>query len=127
MPTYEAGTYRAEVSDQGFAVSAAKGTPYFFLTVRIKSRCGDRGAQHPCPRFERTVHLYVNTDIGVRILRDHLRALEVEVTDLTRLALDSSDPVSLVGREIVVECAHEEYAGQTRERWRIARPAPKRT
>ncbi len=123
MPTYEPGTYHAEIIDQGFAESGLKKTPYFFIAIRIKSRGGRQG---PCPQFERVVRQYLNTDVGQRILREDLRAVGVEVTDFAQLSLDLPEHISLIGLQIEVRCDHEEYAGQTRERWRVARPTGQR-
>jgi hypothetical protein len=121
MPTYTPGRYRAGILDQGFD-ETAKGTPYFFLQLRVLSRT-DAGKPADCPQLERTYRQYLSHEVGHRILRDDLGALGVEVDDLTRLDLASPDPVKLIGREIDVVCDHEIYNGRTVERWRIARPA----
>lgn len=122
MTTYDPGTYRAEVTDQGFAESEAKSTPYFFVDVRILSRGGVGSRQGSCPRHERTLRQYLNTEVGQRILREDLRALGVEIADLAQLSAEHPDHISLVGRQIDVRCDHEDFGGKPRERWRIARP-----
>jgi hypothetical protein len=118
--TYSPGRYRVVVIDQGFD-EAATGTPFFFLQVRILSRLNPAGTPENCPRLERTIRQYLGSEVGLQILGKDLRQLGVEVDDITRLNLESADPISLVGREIEVECADDEYQRRTVERWRIAR------
>jgi hypothetical protein len=122
MPTtYQKGRYRAEIIDQGFGSSPAKGTPLFFLQLRIAGRYDDRGELQACPRYERTYQQYLANDVGVRILRTDLAALDVRVSSLSQLDPEKPDAVRLTGRTIDVECDLEVYEGRERERWRIAR------
>lgn len=122
--TYAKAKYQAEVLDQGFE-EATTGTVCFYLHFRILGVYDAAGALGKCPRYERTYRQYLAGDIGARILRGDLRALGVEVDCLTRLALDSPDPVSLIGRTIDVVCDHETYEGKPRERWGIGRTRKK--
>ena len=57
--------------------------------------------------------------MGVNILRGDLNALGVQVPNLDLLNPDVTDHVSLVGREIDVECEIESYKGKQKERWSI--------
>src|SRR6476619_5407241 len=98
--TCKAGKYRAEVLDQGFGQSEAKGTPYFFLQLKILARLGADGRPAECPRYELTYRQYLANEVGVNILRADLRALAVDISDLTQLDPDSPNPVRLGGRQI---------------------------
>jgi hypothetical protein len=124
-PTYVPGRYKAEVVGQGFERSRLKETPCYCLQLRITGRYDERGDVQDCPRFERTYTQYLANETGVGILRGDLKALGVEVSDLTRLDPGAPDHINLVGRLIEVECGHETFNGQTRERWRIYRPRKK--
>jgi hypothetical protein len=112
------GTYRAEVTGQGFDRSSVKGTRFFYLTLTITHRTD--GAD--CPRGQRTYRQYLANDTGAGILHGDLKALGVEVADITQLEPGTPGHVSLAGRQIEVDCQHELHEGQTWERWRIHRP-----
>lgn len=60
------------------------------------------------------------------MLEQDLSRIGVEIDDFSQLDLAADDSINLAGRVIDVECYHEDYQGKTRERWRIARPAPKK-
>jgi hypothetical protein len=119
--TYTAGKYQAEVLDQGFTESASKGTPGFYLQLKILGRYDAAGVVQPCPQYERTYTQYLSSEIGVNILKDDLKALGVQVTELTRLDPEVPGHESLVGRTIDVECKIESYNGKQMERWSIPR------
>jgi hypothetical protein len=119
--TYDKGTYRAEVLDQGFEESASKGTPFFFLQLQILGKYDDQGQLQDCPQYERTYRQYLANETGARILCGDLRALEVEVADLTQLDVAATNAVRLVGRIIDMVCKLETYQGQQKERWGIPR------
>jgi hypothetical protein len=123
--TYTPGRYRAEIIDQGFFESNSKGTPGFFLQLKILSRCGPGGELQECPQFERTYEQYLANDTGARILYGDLKAIGFDVAELSRLDLDDSEAVHLVGQQIDVECRLEGYNGVVRERWGIPRPRKK--
>src|SRR4051812_38247155 len=117
--TYSKGKYRAEVVDQGFEQSSGKGTPCFFLQIRILARYDEQGQAQECPRYERTYRQYLNTETGVNILRGQLKSLDVQVTGLAQLDPGAANHVSLVGRTIDVACELESYRGRQQERWSI--------
>src|SRR5262245_8883246 len=120
--TYSKGTYQAEVLDQGFEESAAKGTPAFFLQLMIVGRYDTEGQLQDCPRYEPTHRQYLANETGLNILKGELKALGVQVTDLAQLDRSVSGHISLVGRKIDVTCDIETYLGKPRERWSIPRP-----
>src|SRR2546421_449134 len=119
--TYDKGKYRAEILDQGFAESPSKGTPYFFLQLRILGRYDADDKLHECPKYERTYCQYLTKDTGVNILMGDLKSLEVQVSDLTQLDPASPNHVRLAGRQIDVVCNLETYQGRQDERWSIRR------
>jgi hypothetical protein len=121
MTTYQAGRYQAEVLDQGFEVSPNKGTPAFYLQLRILARYDASGVLVDCPQYERTYMQYLANETGVQILRGHLGALGVKICDLMEIDPSEANHVSLVGRQIDVDCVIESYQGQQRERWTISR------
>jgi hypothetical protein len=119
--TYGKGTYVAEVLEQGFTESTAKGTPGFFLQVKIIGRYDVKGEIQECPQFERTWTQWLANETGVNILRGDLKALGAEITDLTQLDPALPGHVSLVGRKIDLTCDLETFQGKQRERWGVAR------
>jgi hypothetical protein len=123
--TYSPGNYQAEVLDQGYEESSSKGTPGFFLQLKIRGRYGPDGQLGECPQYERTYIQYIGNEAGVRILKSDLKVLGIEITDLAQLVPGSHDHISLVGRTIDVVCKQETYQGRPRERWSIPRSRKK--
>ena len=123
MPTttYSKGDYLAEIIAQGFEESLAKRTPFFFFQLKIAGRYDEQDQLQACPEYERTYRQYLANAAGAGILKCDLRALGVEVDDLTRLHPDAPDHISLVGRRIKVACDLEVYQGKEQERWSIPR------
>jgi hypothetical protein len=117
--TYSVGKYLAEVLDQDFSKSEAKGTPFFYLSLKILGRYDEQAQLQECPRYERTYRQYVAEEVGASILLKHLKTIGVEVTRLTQLAPGTPSHVSLVGRKIDVACELEVYQGKQQERWTI--------
>src|SRR5262249_44247893 len=77
------------------------------------------------PQYERSYVQYLANDTGVEILKGDLRALGVEVGDLTQLDPGSPKGINLAGRKIDVMCRLETYQGSERERWSIHRTRKK--
>jgi hypothetical protein len=123
--TYPTGKYRALILDHGFTESEGKGTAAFFLQLRILKRDGANGELEACPQYERTYRQYLANDTGINILRGHLKAIGVNITDLTQLDPEIAGGLRLAGKEIDVECDIETYNGQQRERWSIPRSRKK--
>ena len=118
--TYTKGKYRAEVLEQGFERSR-KGTPAFYLQLKILGSYNAQDQLKDCPQFERTCRQYVNTDTGVRILKAIMKDIGVEFTRLVQLDPGTPGHLNLVGRQIDVTCELESYQGQQQERWGISR------
>src|SRR5262245_13409751 len=125
MTTYSPGKYRAAVVDQGFVESPSRGTPGFFLQLRILKRYGANDALEACPEYERTLTQYLANATGVNSLLVQLKAIGVTVTDLAQLDPEAAGGVRLAGMEIDVECEVESYLGRERERWGIPRSRKK--
>ena len=119
--TYTSGRYLAEVLDQGFEESSSKGTPGFFLKLKILSRYAADGQLEECQPYERHYIQFLGNETGVNILRADLKALGVQFTDLEQLDPTNPSHDRLVGRKIDVVCEVEVYDGRERERWRIPR------
>lgn len=124
--TYDKGLYQAEIVAQGFEESAAKGTPGFYLQLRILGRYDANGALQDCPRYERTIQQWLANEVGVNILLGALKALDVQVANLTQLDPGSAHHVNLVGRKIDVACELETYLGRQVERWSLPRSKKKK-
>jgi hypothetical protein len=123
--TYTPGRYLAQIREQGFGLSEARGTPYLFLLVKILARVDEQGQQQSCPQYEREYRRYLSAETGAGILQGDLHALGIQVTDLTQLDPATPGHISLVGREIEVFCEIESYKGKQQERWGIPRPRKK--
>jgi hypothetical protein len=123
--TYGEGKYQAEILDHGFEQSSVKGTPAFFLQLKILARYGDDGQLRECPRYERTYRQYLANETGFNILRADLKAIEVELDDLSQLDPGAPNGRNLRGRKIDVACTLETYQGHQRERWSIPRSRKK--
>jgi hypothetical protein len=121
MTTYAKARYSAEILEQGFERSPAKGTPFFFLKVRILSRYDDQGQLQDCPQYEREYRQYLVSEVSFNILKGALKTLGYEVNSLLELDPGSPDHVNLVGRKIDMICDLETYQGRQRERWDIPR------
>src|SRR5262249_21889193 len=123
--TYSKGRYRAMILEQGFTESSNKGTPAFYLQLRIFQRYGANDELEACPEYERTYLQYLANETGINILRGHLKAIGVSITDLAQLDPEAAGGLRLAGKEIDVEREIEAYNGQQRERWSIP-PSPKK-
>src|SRR5262249_9610775 len=117
--TYSKGRYRAMILEQGFTESSNKGTPAFYLQLRIFQRYGANDELEACPENERTYLQYLANETGINILRGQLKAIGVSITDLAQLDPETPGGLRLAGKEIDVECEIETYNGQQRERWSI--------
>jgi hypothetical protein len=125
MTTYDKGKYRAVILGQGFTESGIKGTPAFFLQLKILKRYGADDELVACPEYERTYLQYLGNETGFNILRGDLKAIGVTITDLAQLDPEAANGLQLAGKEIDVECKIEPYNGQPRERWSIPRSRKK--
>jgi hypothetical protein len=123
--SYVEGRYLAEVLDQGFGQSEVKHTDYFYLTLKVLGRYDLQGQLQACPQHVRTYQQFLANETGINILFGDLKAIGVEIADLTQLYTGAPDYANLVGRQIHVCCALETYAGKERERWSIFRPRRK--
>jgi hypothetical protein len=123
--TYVKGRYQAEIQDQGFEQSSVKGTPCFYMQLRILARYDDQGKPMPCPQYERTYRQYLSNEIGLGILKGDLKTLGVEFTQLRQLDPAVPGHINLTGRKIDVVCETDMYDGRQVERWGIPRSRKK--
>ncbi len=121
MNLADPGRYQATIVGQAYD-RANSGTLCLYLRLRVTARYVTDDRTERCPPREGMYRQCLGNEVGFRILRDDLRALGVELDDLTRLDPDSPDRISLVGRAVDVRCEHEVYSGRTYERWAIVRP-----
>jgi hypothetical protein len=119
--TYSEGRYQAEILEHGFEESSVKGTPGFFIQLKILARYDEEGRLRECPQYERTYRQYLANETGVNILRGDMKAIDVQLEDLAQLDPGAPKGLNLRGRKIDVACRLETYQGQQRERWGIAR------
>jgi hypothetical protein len=123
--TYIKGKYRARILEQGFTESSTKATPAFYLQLKILKRYGANDELEACPEYERTYLQYLANETSINILRGHLKAIGVSITDMAQLDPEAAGGLRLAGKEIDVECEIEVYNGQQRERWSIPRSRKK--
>jgi hypothetical protein len=123
--TYENGRYRALILNHGFTKSPTKGTPAFYLELRILKRYGTNDELEDCPVNKQKYEQYLANDTGINILRGDLKAIGVNITDLAQLDPEATGGLHLAGMEIDVECELETFNGRQRERWGIPRTSKK--
>src|SRR5271165_4380810 len=102
--TYSKGLYKVKILGQEFLASSAKGTPGFALKIEIIGRHGVDGKLEPCQQYERQYIQWLANDTGVNILKRDLKAIGVQITDLTQLAPSTPNHRSLVGMQVDMSC-----------------------
>jgi hypothetical protein len=123
--TYTPGTYLAEVVAQGYHKPSLEDTLCFFLQFRTLGRYDQNGCVQPCPQHERPYIQYPCNGTVFEILKADLRSIGVRFGHFSDLRPDMPGHVSLVGREIVVECTVETNLGDQCEQWTLHRPRKK--
>jgi hypothetical protein len=118
---YQEGKYRAVILDQAFE-KASTGSPRFVLKLQIQGCYNAQGNLDPCQQLKRTYSQTLNNETGISILLADLKAMGVNVEDLSQLHPGLEGSISLVGRQVDVSCRHESYQGRMVERWGINRP-----
>lgn len=116
-PYYHEGRYRMRITDQGFAETEKKGTPYFFLRGTPLTQFVE-GNEYEVKPYEREIVMYL-TDKAVDYAVDKLRSLGWEGSSFKELDPASPNAVTWVGQIIDVECAHETTDSGTWERWNL--------
>lgn len=115
---FDEATYRVEITRQGFEC-ASTGTSEFVLDFKILGCLDDQGQQHPCTPGMRSYRQSLANSVGLTLLKGDLKEVGVDLSDLSRLDVDSPDHISLVGKTINMVCQHQQLNDIQVERWRI--------
>lgn len=116
MPIYkDGGQYLGRIVNWGLCESDKKKTPQFFVTFSV---LGERKADgtEECPQYERTVFRAITENTIEYITRD-LRNLGYEDESFDRLDPAHPQAHSFKGKEIPIRCKHDDYEGDTTEKW----------
>lgn len=116
---YREGNYNATVIAQAFGESREKGTPYFALTIRPDEFNSGEPEMEPVSGQERTIWMYLTEGTAEFVARD-LRTVGFVGSSFSDLDPANEKHHSLVGNRIPVYCKHEDYKGQTKEKWQIS-------
>jgi hypothetical protein len=123
----EEGDYRARVEDYGVSPADSGGQhPTAFIKFKLIGRYADGGVLEECPASVRHYFKAVTANTYEWVLRD------LKKVGYDREGIDGFDPEApgapnLFGREFDVHCTHEEYKGETKERWSVGRrPRPRK-
>jgi hypothetical protein len=109
------------ITDQGFAETEKKGTPYFFFRgTPIAEVVGSE--EHECKPYEREIVMYL-TDRAVDYAIAKLRALGWEGSSFKELDPATPDAVVWIGQVFDVECDHETNDQGTWEKWQLPQAA----
>ena len=120
--TFEQGSYRGRIKNYGVARSqAGKQHPQVFLEFEVTGRYDPGNGQIvSCPPGTRTYFKAVTPKTIDWLLAD-LKAIGFDKPGLEYLDPETPGAANLFGVEIDVDCEHESYLGQVRERWSIHR------
>lgn len=115
---YPPGNYRAEVTNQALGETKKTGNPQFVLTFRVLE-----ALDHPSPgmnSYERSIFRVI-TDNTVEYLLQDLERLGFYGQSFSQLDPETEGFHDFRGKEIEVFCKHEEYEGNSVERWSLSR------
>jgi len=116
---YEPGRYACVVTQQALG-KTSKDNPQLVLRVRVMGVYTAPNEVEPFDRqWERTIYRVI-TEKTMEYVRRDLEALNAPVRRLSELDPSNPHGVSLVGNEVDCQCRHEDYNGDTVERWSIA-------
>jgi hypothetical protein len=100
-------------------------SPYFALKFNIEARI--QGEQEiPVEQNERTVYLYL-TDKALDMTAEVLAFLGYDKDSLRWLDPAKDGFFNFAGKRVDLWCKHQEYEGETKEKWSISRPFPDAT
>lgn len=116
------GRYRGRIENYGVMRSQAGSKhPTAFIEFSVVARHDPATGQfHPCPPMRRTYYKSVTPKTIGWLLAD-LKAIGFDRPGLSYFDPEAPGAANLYGREIDLDCEHEIYAGQERERWSIHR------
>lgn len=121
---YDEGRYWVKVLSQAFGKSKNKGTPEFSLRVLVKGRVNPEapdGDLFKCNQAERTIYLYITEGTAEYVLRD-LERIGFDKPSFRYLDPQTEHYHNFADAEFEAFCDHEEYQGETKEKWRFAKP-----
>jgi hypothetical protein len=120
--TFDEGTYRGCIKNYGVMRSqVGKLFPTAFIEFDVIGQYDPSTGQIvPRPPATRSYRKAI-TPKTVGWLAADLKAIGYDRPDLASFDPEAPGAVDLFGREIDVDCEHEVYQGQTRERWSIHR------
>lgn len=121
-PYYEPGRYWAKLVDQKLG-NTSNNNPQVVLTFQILGRMNPSdpdGDLLACEQYERSIFM-VFTDKTIEFRLKDLAELGFHGESFGELDLTYPNAHDLRGKEIALFCSHEEYEGQQRERWGLAR------
>ncbi len=121
---YPVGRYVGRVVRQELGASAQKGTPQFAVTFQIIDALDQFGASCGVQSiYERTVYIYFSkSQKAMEISAEALKTLGFNKSSLKYLDPDTDGYCDFTGVEVELYCKHEDYEGESRERWSINTP-----
>lgn len=109
------GRFKGRITKWGLTESSKKKTEQFYVVFQVLAQIQD-GEEVDCPNSEQTIYRPI-TDNTIDYFVEDLRNLGFVGTDFSLLDPDTPGAHDFAGKEFVAKCKHEEYEGQTRERW----------
>lgn len=125
MAQFNQGVYVCEITNQGFDESKEKKTPYFWLEVRPLGQVNPEdpeGQLWGCEDFLRSVSLWL-TEKCVERSRDRLMGLGWDGNRWQDL--EPGGPCSFAGKELRLQCTHEQNGDKVYEKWDFPFDGPK--
>jgi hypothetical protein len=118
---YNKGRYWVEVIDQALGASKAKGTPQFVLKVSILGTVNEDEPDKydACQPGDRSIYLYFTPKSAEYALQD-LQSIGFDKTSMKYLSPETPGYHNFNGTTFIAECRHEEYNGDSQEKWQIA-------
>lgn len=119
---YEPGIYRCNVTRQALSQSK-NGNPQFILTFMIKEQVSvkDPGITREVPtQYERSIWMTI-TEKTADFVTDDLARLGFVGVSFGGLDPETPDFHDFTGLVLDVECYHDTWDGQVREKWRLVR------
>lgn len=117
-PYYDPGAYIGEVISQSLGTSK-KGTPQFTLRFKVLAMADGVAVRQ---QYERTLYMPL-TEKTVRFAKEALQRIGFTGNNFQQLDPARPGYHNFAGLETQFYCKHEEYMGQTNERWQISRYA----
>lgn len=118
MPSFQEGYYLAKITKWGLSKNKNTGNSQVIFSFVPTGR-EEKGELVDCPSYERSIF---------RVITEN--TIDFLVTDLKNLgytpdtfdALDPAHPqaFNFEGIEVKVRCVHEDYKGETKEKWQFA-------